>query len=383
MKILFVTPSYKPAFGYGGATVAVCELAETLAKLGNAVTVYTTTANGAEELDVKPGQPVLVDGVEVIYFKRITGDHTHVSPALWRRLWKTAAQYDVVHLHSWWSFLILGAAGICRLRKRPFVLTPHGMLSGYTFTAQNSRIKKLLHNLAGRRLLRSSILHTTTALEWKECRQILPQWKGFVLFNLLALPAEQGNAARPASPAFTLGFLSRIDPKKGLEPLFRALARLSFAFRLKIAGSGEAAYIESLKTLAQELGISGKIEWCGWMKGEEKYRFLRGVDLFVLTSYSENFAIAVTESLAVGTPVLVSEGVGLAGYIAEKGLGWVCTTSPDSILSTLEQIHRDGAAQQRIRQSSAALIRQDFEKEHLATQYIQAYRRWALPASKP
>ena len=71
MNILFIVPSYKPAYSYGGPIVVIARLAETLAALGHAVTVYTTTANGAIELPVVPGQPVDVDGVRVYYFKRV------------------------------------------------------------------------------------------------------------------------------------------------------------------------------------------------------------------------------------------------------------------------------------------------------------------------
>src|ERR1700760_4923022 len=131
MNILFISPSYKPANIYGGTIVVISLLAESLAKLGHDVTVLTTTANGKEELDVTPGKPVLVDGVNVIYFKRITGDHTHVSPALWRYLNKYVKEYDVVHIHSWWNVLVIGAAMVCRLNKVVPVLSPHGMFSNY------------------------------------------------------------------------------------------------------------------------------------------------------------------------------------------------------------------------------------------------------------
>ncbi len=46
MKILFVIPTYKPAYIYGGPIVVVSLLAESLVKYGHEVTVYTTTGNG-------------------------------------------------------------------------------------------------------------------------------------------------------------------------------------------------------------------------------------------------------------------------------------------------------------------------------------------------
>jgi glycosyltransferase involved in cell wall biosynthesis len=379
MNILFITPSYKPAYVYGGPAVSVSELAESLAAIGHSVTIYTTTANGKEELPVATGVPLPVGGVTVYYFKRQSGDHTHVSVGLWRTVWKTAGRFDIIHLQSWWSLLILGAAAICRLRGWDYLISPRGMLSQYSFRNQHGLAKKLIHRFFGRPLLRRSRLHATTRLEWDDCAAVNPRWEGFILPNIIRFPkAEGGREARPAGP-ITLGFLSRIDPKKGLELLLPALAQVNFDYRLKIAGSGEEAYISSLQALARELGIAENIEWCGWKAGEEKYQFLRGVDLFVLTSHNENFANTVIESLAVGTPVLLSKGVGLADYVNENALGWVCETSVASITQTLHKFHSEKDRLSTISEEAPLRIQRDFEKLALAARYGEAYRRLCSP----
>ncbi|RYG22559.1 MAG: hypothetical protein EOO01_45110, partial [Chitinophagaceae bacterium] len=184
MKILFVSPSYKPAYIYGGPAVSVSELAEALTEIGHSVTVYTTTANGKEELLVKTNKPILVNGVAIYYFRRQTGDHTHVSFPLWRKLWATAKEFDIIHLQSWWSLLIIGAAAICRAKKCRYIISPRGMLGRYSFERQHSVPKKILHQIIGKGLLQKSILHATTKLEWEDCRQVYPAWKGFILPNI-------------------------------------------------------------------------------------------------------------------------------------------------------------------------------------------------------
>src|SRR6185503_9537557 len=126
MKILFVIPSYKPAYIYGGTVVVSGLLAESLAKQGHEVTVYTTTANGKTELNVETGKEIIVDGVKVFYFKRFTKDHSHISPGLWQKIFHTARRFDVVHLHSWWNPCIVIAAALCKLRGIKPVLSPHG-----------------------------------------------------------------------------------------------------------------------------------------------------------------------------------------------------------------------------------------------------------------
>ncbi len=107
MRILHVTPSYKPAYIYGGTIESVACLCEAFVAMGHDLHVFTTAANGTEELDVPLGKDVIVDGVPVTYFKRITKDHTHVSFDLWKHLYKDCKKYEVVHIHSWWNVLVI------------------------------------------------------------------------------------------------------------------------------------------------------------------------------------------------------------------------------------------------------------------------------------
>ena len=110
------------------------------------------------------------------------------------------------------------------------------------------------------------------------------------------------------------------------------------------------------------------------MSGENKFRFMQQLDLFVLTSYNENFAIAVTESLAMGTAVLVSENVGLADYVKEKQLGFVCKTEVTAIKKELNKIYANRDDFPRIKNEAPEIISKDFDKKSLARKYISAYK---------
>ena len=378
MKILFVSPSYKPAYIYGGPAVSVSELAEALVVLGHSVTVYTTTANGKEELAVQTGVPLSVNGVTVYYFKRQTGDHTHVSIGLWQKLWTTCTFFDVINLQSWWSVLILGAAAICRIKKCKYFISPRGMLSSYSFEKQHSLPKKLIHYAVGRPLLRYSFLHATTLLEWNDCLRVNSSWKGFTLPNLVRFPNSfpEKKRIRNNKEPLVFGFLSRIDHKKGLELLMQALSNVDFNFRLMIAGTGEESYISILKQLTSQLNICSKVEWCGWKNSDEKFQFLQAIDLFVLTSYNENFANTVIESLVMGTPVFLTEGVGLADYVKEKDLGWVCETNVNSIEQMLNKIIVEQDKLLSIQKFAPDLIKADFNKTNLATDYAHTYQKF-------
>ena len=285
MKILHIVPSYKPAYHYGGPIESVAKLCEGLCAAGHEVQVLTTTANGPTELDIAPGTSRIVDGVNVTYFRRLTKDHTHVSPQLWKYLYRHGKEFDVIHIHSWWNFLVLVSAFICYLQGFKVVVAPRGMLSDYTLKSKNALFKKALHHFGGSQLLSKSYLHATSEPEYEECRHLIRGWKGFVVPNILRLPDIP--IVKIQNDVYTVLFLGRVDPKKGLELLFEVISEFGQNIVLKIAGSGSQQYIAELKQQAQNLGIASKVQWLGWLSREEKFVELMNADLYALISHNE------------------------------------------------------------------------------------------------
>lgn len=372
MTILFIVPYYKPAYIYGGPIVVIAQLAETLVRLGHAVTVYTTTANGSTELPIPAGEELLVDGVNVLYFKRVTGDNTNVSPALWGHLNQHIREFDTVHIHTWWNLVVVGAAWVCYNHNVVPIVSPHGMFSRYVLETNNATKKKWLHKLIGQRVLKRTTLHVSTEMEWDESQQVLPGWAGKIIPNLVTLP-QQGYE-RTQNAVFTIGFLSRIDPKKGLDKLIYALGKVGFPYELLVAGDGNQEYISELKALAESVGNTDRIKWVGWKSGEDKFAFLAQLDLFALTSHSENFAIVVIEALATGTPVLVSDKVGLYKYVSQHDYGWVTGMCTDDIVAQLHNALRESQKSRRINDLVPAIIRHEYEDSRLAAHYLDLYQ---------
>lgn len=372
MKILHISPSYKPAYVYGGPIESVAMLCEGLAAAGHTVHMFTTTANGKTELDVVPNETVKIDGVEVTYFKRITKDPTFVSPALWKRLYRHVNDYDIVHIHSWWNILVIISAIICHLKGKKVVVAPRGMISDYIFNSGKSKAKKIIHQFGGSWALKKSYFHATALPEYKECLNLIPEWKGFIAPNILTLPDVP--IRKTENEIFTLIFLSRIHPKKGIEILFRAISKLDFNVILKIAGSGDHDYIKQLKLLAEDLNIESQIEWLGWKSRADKFDEFMNADLFVLVSRNENFANVVIESLHMGTPVLVSEEVGLSEFVKEKDLGWVTSFKDEEVKDHLIKAYFDKNKRLRINLEARKTVDDTFSIKKLVNDYVQDYK---------
>ncbi|MDC7676260.1 glycosyltransferase [Asticcacaulis machinosus] len=113
--------------------------------------------------------------------------------------------------------------------------------------------------------------------------------------------------ARPVKPAPTgvpvIGALGRLHVNKGFDILLEAVAELvrgGREVRLRIAGDGPEK--AALETQTAALGLSDRVEFCGWVDSPADY--LSGLDLFVLASRVEPFGLVVTEAMSAGVPVV-------------------------------------------------------------------------------
>jgi len=373
MNILHVIPSYKPAYVYGGPIYSSSALCEQLVAEGHKVTVVTTTANGKEELNVQQGVVQQVDGVDTIYFKRLTKDHTHFSPALISYLYRNIKKYDAVHIHSWWNLVSIFTLLVCYVRRVRPVVSPRGMLSDYILETNHNFQKKIIQKVVGDPLLSKVKFHATSLAEVHEIKKMYPASQVAEIFNFVTVP-EGAVAPKTVQPKIRFVFLSRIDPKKGLELLFKALSMVSFPYELTIAGPYKEDYLEQLKTLTREYGIDQHITWVGPVYGDAKFKLLRDHDVMVLTSHNENFANIVIESLAMGTPVLISNMVGLSTYISDNQLGWISGIDPQHIKEVLEQVYAERDKLPAMSAAAPVLMQRDFDRSRLVNKYIELYK---------
>lgn len=370
MRILVVVPSYVPAFVYGGPIVSVAALCEALVRRGHQVRVLTTTANGTSELEPSNGTPSLLNGVEVIRYRRMTGDHTHLSPGLLFAFWRCLKQYDVVHIQSWWNLVAVPAALICLLRGVQPVISTRGSLTAYTFTHRRKGLKRAIHTFGGRWLLAQSQIHVTSARERQDLCEAVPGARVCVLPNIPDLP-EPSAQVNPAHNELRILFLGRIDPIKRLDFLIRAVKGLPAHFwRLRIVGAGESLYMDSLKALA---GKDSHISWHGPVYGDEKWRQYAWADLLVLPSYHENYGNVVIEALSQGTPVLLSDSIGLADWVTANRLGWIAGPDETAWRNSITRIFLHSDERARIRRLGPMCVRRDFDPGKLADAYIDLY----------
>jgi glycosyltransferase involved in cell wall biosynthesis len=367
-----ISPSYKPAFVYGGPTRAVADLCENLACQGAFVKVYSTDANGISNLHVNTGTEYSIDGIPVIYYHRWTKDHSHLSPKL---LWNVIfhmRQFDVIHLFSWWNLVTVPVMMICVLRGVRPVLSVHGTLSLYTFLHSKSLVKKLFHHFIGRFLLKHAILHVTTEKEQDEVKSVVPNARIKLIPNFIYFPPAIAKIANGEN-IFRLLFVGRLDAVKNIEFLIELLhQKWDMQIQLEIMGEGSAEYTAYLHNKS---AMNKQITWVGNKDGDEKWQKLASVDLLVLPSHTENFGLVVIEALSQGTPVLISDQVGIKQYIINNNLGWVAKAEFHEWKRMLNSIWSNVSERERIRKEAPGKIKSDFDPSKLVQQYLQVYQQ--------
>jgi glycosyltransferase involved in cell wall biosynthesis len=152
-----------------------------------------------------------------------------------------------------------------------------------------------------------------------------------------------------------LVFMARLHPKKGLDLLAPAWARLKehhSSWELLIAGPNEDGYQATVETMIRELGVTSATTLVGSVTGYAKQALLKGADLFVLPSYSEGFPLAVLEAMACRVPVVGTDGCNFAELETEGG-GWLCNANIDSVHKALRDALQSSDAERMERGRTA------------------------------
>jgi glycosyltransferase involved in cell wall biosynthesis len=326
------------------------------------------------------------EGVPTYFIRRVTSRcHTLVgftfAPGFVPWLWREIPRQDFVHVHTVFSFPANVAMAIARRRRKPYAARPLGQLCDWSLKVR-SGIKRLQLATIGRRNLDSTaFLHLTSQMEANEVADIGLRCPVKVLPLGIQIPNETSGCDEwlrtrleiPNQNRIAL-FLSRIHPKKGLDVLLRALARVRDAkIDLVICGDGDQRYVGELRQLADQLGLGARVHWLGFVRGEEKWKIVQGCDFFVLSSYSENFGIAVLEALACGLFVIVSPNVGLAAEISTAGLGRLAAVDEAALADAIASVAVSANFEAAARGSRRAFVEQRFSWAAATDRLIAAY----------
>lgn len=231
------------------------------------------------------------------------------SPHAYARL--SAMKADVVHSHGLWKHTSSIVAQWAANARRPYVVSPHGMLDAWALKGSRWKKKIAARLYENRHLRGAACLHALCDAEAEAIRDL-----GFpnpicVIPNGISIPVLDDSLAAPWANIIPpdrriMLFLGRLHPKKNLASLIEAWPLLADApdWHLVIAGWDQGNHEHALRMLVAKRNLGNRIHFLGPLFGERKDAALRYAQAFVLPSLSEGLPMAILEAWAYGKPVL-------------------------------------------------------------------------------
>jgi glycosyltransferase involved in cell wall biosynthesis len=458
MKILHVIPSLSPKDG--GPSFALPLIARGLVQLGIEVDVVATV--GKEETvapdawlnNDEDAAQVMRGGAGYLHFRR-QSEFYKVSFPLTKWLSAHIRDYDLVHIHALFSYSSYAAAHIAGKNGVPYIIRPLGVLNRWGLRNRRRFMKQVSLRLIEKRIVRNAAaVHYTSEQERLEAEETVANNESAVIPLAVDLP-EPADFPGPerfyelfpiARDREIILFLSRLNPKKGLDLLLRAFAemtlqrpeenRADFSSRMKadrgqqktitellpssstitatagvgrspvngnpaissgystsfsgythpllaIVGNGDEKFVLGLKQHAVELGIENKVLWAGFLEADDKLSAMAAAALFVLPSYSENFGIAPVEAMAAGLPAVISDQVGISAEALEYDAGLVVPCDVEAISSAMTRLLYDPGLRSRLSGNARKLVNERFSLGAMSNSVVMLYEQVLSRVAQP
>ncbi|MEB3310426.1 MAG: glycosyltransferase [Snowella sp.] len=383
MKILFVIPALGSV--YGGTSQCVLSLAEALGDRGIEVDIVTTNANGSSGLNLPMQTWIQETSYRVQYFPYWHLSDYKVSLPLTAWLFKNVNAYDLVHTNAIFSYTNLPAHVACKIKKIPYIMTPHGMLEPWAL-AYKSWKKQLYFNLFEKPFLKQAnaiqALASTEAqnlqsLELKSPLLIIPNGIHQKDFEQLPDPEIFYQQFPETRHKKLILFLGRIDPKKGLDLLVTAFAKVQAQFpetHLIIAGPDNISYSPTVKQWLRSNQCLEAVTFTGMLSGSLKYAALAAASVYVAPSYSEGFSVSVLEGMAAGLPCVITTGCNFP-EAAKENVALVVDINAEAIAEGLLKYLENTEAAQVMGSRSRQFILKNYSWEQISKQLICAYQQ--------
>ncbi len=386
MRILHLTPYYKPAYAFGGVVRAVEGIATALVRRGHEVTILTTDALDQQGRRIAAPEET-IGGIRVLRrpnaLPRLRARCNLSTP---RSMKKTAEAIlpgvDVLHAHEFRTLEnLLVTPGAQRLNV-PILLSPHGTLN---LNTGRGRLKT-----AWDRLLSPAIaqrIDHVIALTDAERTEAETLWKSFgtrqrpTQFSVIPNGVDLGQFDKSVmakafhkryhlAEAPTVLFMGRLQARKGVDLLIKAFKAADVAdARLLIVGPDEGM-LPALRALANG---DPRIVFTGYLAGDARLGALAACNVFALPATGEGQPIAALEAMAAGLPVLLSPGCHL-DEVDGAGAGFVVDAAVAAFAEKLRLLLTDQAMRHEVGERARRLAEERYAWDGIAERLENVYQ---------
>lgn len=383
MRVLHVIPDLNPE--RGGPSRSIPELCLALSESGTHVTLYST---------YESGKSMTIDSERVPYEVVLFGSKAGLAGAAWKLSKQIAAdseRFDLVHIHSLWNPVATLAAAGARRARLPYVVSPRGMLDQVCLSRRRS-LKRIYSALFERRTVEGAAqLHFLSSAEAESSKvKWLRQPGHFVAPNGISIDptvVERGTF-RSLFPELKehqlMLFLGRLHPIKGLDLQLEALSRLvkNNPRLLWVLIGPDHGEWERLHQAIQTMGLDNHVRWLGAMMGQERLAALADADVIVQTSLYECYSVTVSEALAVGAPLVITDTV-YRPEVERVGAGLVVSRDPHELACAIEEILSSPERAEAMCTAGRRFATQHMTWERIALKLNTAYNEIVYGSATP
>ena len=190
-----------------------------------------------------------------------------------------------------------------------------------------------------------------------------------------------------ASRSFTVGFLARVAPEKGLHVLAEAYRLLRQSgdlpqARFEVAGYMApdcVPYLNDIEKKLKQAGLGDEFNYRGVLDRTEKIAFLRGLDVMSIpATYDEPKGVSLLEAMACGVPLVQPRRGGFTEIVEKTGGGLlVRPDDPQSLADGIREIYRNPQLAADLGAKGFRGVRDHYTARHMADRVLEAYERVA------
>lgn len=282
---------------------------------------------------------------------------------------------DIVHVNCCWTPDCAMIQRLAQKRGYKVVLTPHGMLEPW-----------IIKRHYWTRKVPALWLYQKAAVQRADCVQATAESERGNLLKLgynsnikvvrLGIDAESIEMKRSWKKSRQILFLSRVHVKKGINFLVEAadvLRNELQGYKILVAGEGEADYVEAMKRMICDRGLQDIVKLIGGVYGDEKWRLFQTSDFFVLPTHSENFGLAIAESLASGTPVITTVGTPWSDLNSSEAGAWIEIGTQPLVETLRKFLSLSDDEREAMGRNGRKLIEEKYSAHVMAVQMMEVY----------
>ena len=297
-------------------------------------------------------------------------------------------ELSLIHAHGLWMYPNVISRVAAERYDLPLVISPRGMLEPWSRERAKKK-KQLAWQLYEKKNIQSArLFHVTAEAEAQSLRDFGIMQPIAVIPNGVHIPSQSEIPERAFinkfSPRFGdkkwILFLSRLDPKKGVDTLLRVWEKVHRNYPdhlLIIAGPDLIGWRKELEKYVFDNRLSDSVVFTGAVQSEFKACLLAHAEFLVLPTHSENFGNVVAEALSFSTPVITTHGA--PWEILEKAdAGWWIESSEQALEQAMkEALSLHEMTRNQKGQNGRKLVEQEYSWTKIAQDFDLLYR-WIL-----